>query len=186
MTRRADEGRVRSTLIAATDGSPGSFPRGVAGRVVLDRGRAEAGLPTLEAYRGEVFEFRGARAGPRLRQAITDTIRWDLEADEGPIVVEIVPVSGGDVKRLVFRSGATPRRAFVSNLPSDNGAGDAHHRHPASDDDVAALHFGAYYELLEHPPADRPLPRVYSAAPARKGTGLMRPLICTPVWFEQR
>lgn len=185
MALLAEEGRLRPSLILSPDDTPVVLPRGIAGRAVLDVGRVEAGLPTEETYRGQIFEFRGARGEPKLRQAMTDTIRWGLESEDGPIVVEIIPVAGGPVKRLVFAPGATPRHVFVSNLPSENGFGHGPHGHAASDDPIA-LHFGAYYELLEHEPADRPLPRVGRTVPVERGTGMMRPLICTPVWFEQR
>jgi hypothetical protein len=185
MNRLAGDGLLRPSLLARTDDTPSAFPRGIAGRVVLDGGRVEAGLPSEGTYRGEIFEFRGASGEPRLRQALTDTVRWRVESDDGPIVLEIIPISGGPAKRLVFVPGAV-RNAYVSNLPTGNGLGGSHHAHAASDDQVVALHFGAYYELLEHVPADRALPRVTGAVLPRRGTGMVRPLICTPALFDQR
>lgn len=186
MSALAAESRIRPSLVASPDDTPAAFPRGVAGRVVIDGGRVEAGLPSDEAYRGAVFEFRGARGEPRLRQALTDTVHWSVASQDGPIVIEIVSLRGGSVRRLVFGPSATPRQVFVSNLPADNGAGHEGHSHVVSDASVAALHFGAYYELLEHAPADRPIPIVARVAPTRRATGMMRPLICTPVLFEKR
>jgi hypothetical protein len=185
MAALAGEARVRSSLLAPAGDAPAGLPRGVAARLVLDGGRVEAGMPSQEQYRGEVFEFRGARGEPRLRQALTDTIRWSVDSDDGPIVVEIIPMTGGPAKRLVFAPAAALHTLFISNLPSHNG-GDTQHAHAAGDDDVAALHFSAYYELLEHEPADRPLPRIAVAPATRKGSGMMRPVLCTPAWFEQQ
>jgi hypothetical protein len=180
------EGRIRPELVASPDETPAAFPPGVAGRVVIDGGRVEAGLPSERAYRGQVFEFRGARGEPRLRQAMTDTIQWNVARPDGPIVVEIIPVAGGSVKRLVFGASAETRRVFVSNLPADNGADHEGHVHAAADASVMALHFDAYYELLEHAPADRPIPVLARASSTRKATGMVRPLVCAPVLFDQR
>jgi hypothetical protein len=183
----AAEGRIRPSLLASPDDTPAIFPRGVAARVLIDGGRVEAGLPSERAYRGQVFEFRGARGEPRLRQAMTDTVHWNVAGQGGPIVVEIIPVAGGPVKRLVFAPSAAPRRVFVSNLPADNGAGHAEHAQVVTDTSVMALHFGAYYELLEHAPADRPIPTLARVASTRRGaTGMARPFICSPVLFDQR
>jgi hypothetical protein len=186
MSALAAESRIRPSLVASPDDTPAAFPRGVAGRVVIDGGRVEAGLPSDEAYRGAVFEFRGARGEPRLRQAMTDTVHWNVASQDGPIVVEVIPVEGGSVKRLVFGPSATPGRVFVSNLPADNGAGHEGHAPAVTDASVTALHFGAYYELLEAAPADRPIPVLARVAPRRKATGMTRPLICTPVLFDRR
>ena len=94
---------------------------------------------------------------------------------------------GGRVRETPrLRPSATPRRVFVSNLPADNGAGHEEHAHVVTDTSVMALHFGAYYELLEHAPADRPIPTLARVAPTRRATGMARPLICSPVLFDQR
>lgn len=178
-----DDARLRPALVSSIEETV--LPDGIAGRVVLEGGSVEAGLPSEEAYRSQVLEFRGAGGTSRLRQAVTDTLRWNLERDDGPIVVEVIPVSGGPVKRLVFAAAATPRRVFVSNLPSDNGSGHAGHAHAGLDERLAAPHFDAYYALLEERPADPPVPRVSAAPTGRRGTGLMRPLICTPIRFDR-
>jgi len=186
MSALAADSRIRPSLVASPDDTPAVFPRGVAGRVVIDGGRVEGGLPSERAFRGQVFEFRGARGEPRLRQAMTDTVHWSVAREDGPIVVEIIPVAGGPVKRLVFGPSAMPRRVYVSNLPADNGAGHEEHAHVVTDTPATALHFGAYYELLEPAPADRPIPMVARVAPTRRAAGMVRPLICTPVLFDQR
>jgi hypothetical protein len=189
MSALVAEGRIRPELVASPGDTPAAFPPGVAGRVVIDGGRVEAGLPTEKVYRGQVFEFRGARGEPRLRQAMTDTVLWNVASPDGPIVVEIIPVAGGTVKRLVFAPSAAPRRVFVSNLPADNAIDQGHGAHAHADDgegSAAALHFDAYYELLENAPADRPIPMLARASSTRKATGMARPLICTPVLFDRR
>jgi hypothetical protein len=176
---------IRPSLLASPDDTPAVLPRGVAGRVVIDGGRVEGGLPSDRAYRGQVFEFRGARGEPRLRQAMTDTVHWNVASQDGPITVEIIPLSGGPVRRLVFAPSASPHRLFVSNLPADNRAGHGAHAGVATDTALTALHFGAYYELLERPPADRPIPTLARVA-ATTRPGMARPLICSPVLFDQR
>jgi hypothetical protein len=186
MSALAPEGRIRPSLVASPDDTPAVFPRGVAGRVVIDGGRLEGGLPSERAYRGQVFEFRGARGEPRLRQAMTDTVRWNVASPDGPIVVEIIPVGDGFVKRLVFSASSMPHRVYVSNLPADNGPGHEGHARAATGTSVTALHFDAYYELLEPSPAERPIPTLARVAPGRRATGMLRPLICTPVLFDRR
>jgi hypothetical protein len=189
MSALVAEGRIRPELLARPEDTPGALPRGVAGRVVIDGGRIEAGLPTERDYRGQLFEFRGARGEPRLRQAMSDTLRWVVPPEDGPVVIEIVPVTGGATKRLVFAASAKARRVFVSNLPAGDGPGhEAHHESGSgsASASVTGLHFDAYYELLEHPPADRPIPALAGSGAARKATGLVRPLICSPVLFDGR
>jgi hypothetical protein len=48
---------------------------------------------------------------------------------------------------------------------------------------MAALHFGAYYELLRVKPSDRPLPRLW--APSRRATGMMHGPFCPPAMFSR-
>jgi hypothetical protein len=184
MTSLTSDGRINPALVAHDGETAHSLPRGVAARVLLDGGRLEAGMPSHEAFRDEVFEFRGARGEPRLRQALTDTIRWTSDTDVGVVVVEIVPVAGGSSRRLVFAPSSFAHDVFVSNLPAANVLSDAHHANAMSDDEMAALHFGAYYKLLANEPADQPLPRV-SLSPSRKGAGLAGTTLCPPVWFNR-
>ena len=103
------------------------------------------------ADRDDAFEFRDKSGAPRLRQALTDTIRWSLATDAGTVLIEIVPATGGEVKRLVFSPRATTPTVFISNMPAQNAAIATHHA--VSDEEMAALHFGAYYKLLRNEPA---------------------------------
>jgi hypothetical protein len=179
MQTLAGDGRIDQALIG-TDGAAGSpLPHAVAARVLLDAGRLEAGVPSQAIYRDDVFEFRSAGNEPRLRQALTDTIQWSFESDAATVVIEITPATGGPVKRLVLKPSATRHSLFVSNLPADNGKADAHHA--MTDEQMAALHFGAYYELLRNKPANRPLPRLWRGP--RTGTGMMGPVFCPPAIF---
>jgi len=177
----AGDGRIDPALVE-TDGATGSsLPPAVAARIHLDVGRLEAGIPSLGTSSDAVFEFRDGAQAPRLRQALTDTIRWSLESDAAAVVIEIVPVAGGPVKRLVLKPSATPHSLFVSNLPAE--AASAHAHHAVSDEEMAALHFGAYYELLRNKPTERPLPRLRGEPLPRKGTGLMGGTFCPPAVF---
>ena len=69
----------------------------------------------------------------------------------------------------------------MSNLPSQSGLAAAHAGH--DDDELAALHFGAYYDLLAGPPEARPIPRRVAAPVARKSTGLIGSTLCPPGRF---
>ncbi len=185
MQALAGDGRVEPALIR-DDGNAGPLPRSVAARIHLEGGRVEAGIPSQEIFRGEMFEFRDARGEPKLRQALTDTLRWTVEAGAGPVVVEITPVAGGPVKRLVFASSEGPHNLFVSNLPAENANHDIHHAAMLSDDQAAALHFGAYYKLLIQEPPDPALPSLWHAAVAHGSVGLVNNQICPPAWFDQQ
>jgi hypothetical protein len=177
----AGDGRIDPSLVGSED--PASvLPRAVAARIHLDGGRIEAGIPSQEAYRGDVFEFSESGAIPRLRQAVTDTIRWSLESDAAAVVVEITPLAGGSTRRLVFAPSAGPHALFVSNLPAQN----VHADHSAiSSEEMGALHFGAYYELLRVKPKMRPLPRIAIGPEDRRATGIMGRPICPPAWFHE-
>jgi hypothetical protein len=182
MTALAGDGRVNPALVAVDDASS-AMPRSVAARIQLDAGLVEAGIPSQENYRDDVFEFRSSSNEPRLRQALTDTIRWSLETDASAVVIEIAPVAGGPVKRLVLNPRATSHSLFISNLPAENVSAHAHHA--VSSEELAALHFGAYYKLLRNSPADQPLPRVWTPALARRGAGLMHTAFCPPAAFTR-
>ena len=54
-----------------------------------------------------------------------------------------------------------------------------------SDEEMGALHFGAYYELLMREPAERPLPRLWRPPVARKATGLSGTILCPPAMFSR-
>ena len=180
MTSLADDGRVDPSLLSADGDAAAALPASVAARVYLDSGRVEAGLPTLREFRNRLFEFRAAGGPPMARQALTDAIRWSLDDVAGPVVVEIIPIAGGPAKRLVFAASPEPHAVFVSNLPVED---DQHHAHAASDEQAAALHFGAYYRLLRNAPKDQPAPRV-APVEEERGTGLVGTRFCPPVWFN--
>jgi hypothetical protein len=182
MRALAGDGRIDPALVEQGSTSD-SLPHAVAARIHLDAGRLEAGIPSQGAHRSDVFEFRGAAREPRLRQALTDTIRWSLESDASAVVIEIIPVAGGPVKRLVLKPSPTPHSVFVSNLPAENTPTHAHHA--VSEEEMAALHFGAYYELLRNKPADRPLPRTWSSVLPRAATGMMHGPFCPPAVFQR-
>ena len=179
----AADGRIDPALVGTGDAAGGSLPPAVAARIYLDGGRLEAGIPSLATSGDAVFEFRDGRRAPRLRQALTDTMRWSLESDAAAVVVEIIPVAGGPVKRLVLKPGATPHSLFVSNLPAENTA--THAQHAVSDEEMAALHFGVYYELLGSKPTERPLPRLRREPLPRQGTGFMGGMFCPPAVFPR-
>jgi hypothetical protein len=182
MTSLASDGRIDPSLVGGDDDDvAATLPSSVAARVRLDGGRVEAGLPSHSRFRHQQFEFRSARGQPKARQAMTDTIRWTVDAEEGPIVVEIVPLAGGPAKRLVFAARTEPHTVFVSNLPVEV---DHHHGHAATGELAAALHFGAYYRLLRHAPDDEPtLHRV--PGEGERGTGLIGTQFCPPIRFRR-
>ena len=77
-------------------------------------------MPSQEVNRGDQFEFRAPGSEPSLRQAMTDTIQWNLATGAAAVVIEIVPVAGGPTRRLLLAPSAMPHRIFVSNLPTEN------------------------------------------------------------------
>jgi hypothetical protein len=176
----AGDGRIDPTLVANEDTG---LPRAVAARIHLDAGILEAAIPSQTAFRDDVFEFRSAGELPKLRQALTDTLRWSLDTDAAVVVIEISPATGGPATQLVLTPRATRHELFVSNLPVDAIA----HRadHTVSADEMAALHFGAYYKLLRDRPANAPLPRLWVPPVASRGTGNMGPIICPPAAFTR-
>jgi len=174
------DGRINPELLR---NEAGTLPRGIAARIHLETGLAEAGLPSREEYRDDVFEFaRVGRAGA-LRQALTDTIRWSLQAQANAVVIEIAPVSGGLVRRLMLKPREAAHQAFVGNLPVHDAQAAAHHA--ISDEMSAALHFGAYYQLLEHVPDSQPLPRLVAPNERRAAAGWAGPY-CPPARFRTR
>ena len=81
MTSIAGDGRIDPELLT---NSAGTLPRGVAARIYLDTGLVEAGLPSRDEYRDDVFEFAANANRRALRQALTDTLRWSLEKRATP------------------------------------------------------------------------------------------------------
>ena len=181
MTALTGDGRIDPRSSGRRDTPTTALPQRVAARVYLDGGRLEAGIPSQRIFRDRMFEFRGAGTEPKLRQALTDAVVWSLDSDSRTVVVEIVPSDGGPVKRLVLARNGAPRELFISNLPSENLPAGTHHA--VSEEEMAALHFGAYYELLMQPAADRPLPRL--APRQRKGVGLTGTTMCPPALFSR-
>ena len=169
------DGRIDPALIATDT----ALPDRVAARVLLDRGRVQAGIPSQKVFRDRLWEFADADGAPRLRQALTDAVVWTLDNGPGAVVVEIASMDGTNVKRLVLAPGHAPHQLFISNLPAD-----AMH-HALSEDEMAALHFGAYYELLMEPPGDRPLPRPWAGPSRRKAVGLIGTTLCPPALFRR-
>lgn len=178
MTSIVGDGRINPELLTNV---AGTLPRGIAARIHLDSGLVEAGLPSREEYRDDVFEFAAGDSRAALRQALTDTIRWSLETRADVVVIEIARLSGGLVRRLVLKPREAEHQAFVGNLPAHDPQ--AHDQHAISDETSAALHFGAYYLLLREPPESRPLPRLLSPA-TRRGTGIMSGPFCPPARFR--
>jgi hypothetical protein len=185
MTALVGDGRIDPALTGDHDSGQNRLPRSVAARVHLDSGLLQGAIPSQETYRDDLFEFRGAGSKPTLRQALTDTMQWTLQTGAAAVIIEITPVAGGEVKRLLLAPSATPHRLYVSNLPSENSSHTEAH-HAMTDEEMTAVHFGAYYKLLLNEPADQPLPELWRPSGARKGTGLIRPEICPPAVFSRQ
>jgi hypothetical protein len=175
----AGDGQVDPALVSAQNAT--RLPGAVAAKIYLEGGTLEAGIPSETAYRDDIFEFQGAAGQPKLRQALTDTVMWNMNT-EGTVVIEIRPVGGAPAKRLVLKPNATRHDVFVSNLPIENTVHDS--RHAMSLEEMAAVHFGVYYKLLRHQPADQPLPRVW-VPPATRGLGVGGTAICPPARFTR-
>jgi hypothetical protein len=182
MKALAGDARVDPALVDGAHDA-GRWPRAIASRIHLDAGIVAAGIPSQGAHRGDLFEFRGLDGRPRLRQALTDTIRWSLVTPAEAVVIEIERVADGSVKRLVLKPSATGHTAYVSNLPSENVPASAHHA--TSSEEMAALHFAAYYELLQRKPMDRPLPWLLGTQASRRATGMMHGPFCPPAVFQR-
>ena len=173
MAAISGDGRVDPSLVA-----DGGLAPMVGARVRLDAGMLQAGVPSQDVYRREVFEFRGPDSERIIRQALTDTIQWSLQSDAAAIVIEIVSPDGRPTKQLLFAPSALPHQVFVSNLPSENELTDTGHA-LSTDEDMGALHFGIYYHLLQHPPAVMSLPILSPVS--RRGTSGIRPAYCPPI-----
>jgi hypothetical protein len=181
MATLTGDGRIDPKLVAPLDGSA-RLPSSVSTRIQLDGGSIEAGVPSDETYRHDWFEFRGS-GQPRLRQALTDTIRWSLDAEADAVVIEITPVSGGPGRQLVFKPRTARHQIFISNMPVEVMGAAPHHAMGV--EEMAAMHFGAYYKLLKNPPADEPLPRLWVRPAAEKGAGVIGPVMCPPAIFTR-
>jgi hypothetical protein len=179
------DGRVDPAFTGSGDSVQNVLPRSVSARIHLDAGLLQGAIPSQETYRDDVFEFRSAKSEHTLRQALTDTVQWTLQSEAAAVVIEITPVGGGQTKRLLLAPSATPHRLYVSNMPSENPIHDGAH-HAMSNEEMGALHFGAYYELLLNEPADRPLPELSRLPNSQKGAGMIRPMICPPAMFSRQ
>lgn len=186
MRTLAGDGRIDPALISGEASMPGVLPGAVAARIRLDAGLLEGAIPSQEIYRDDEFEFRADGGTPGPRQALTDTVRWTLQTEAAAVVIEIVPVAGGPIKRLLLAPHATSHQVFISNLPTENSShADAH---PAmSDEEMGALHFGAYYKLLLNEPAHRLLPIPWRAGTTHphKGAGNIRSGFCPGALFSR-
>ena len=173
------DGRIDPALLSKGVSPQSGLPRSVAARVHLDSGLLQGSIPSQERYREDVFEFKGGGSDRTVRQAVTDTVQWTFQTDAAAVIIEITPVAGGPTKRLLLAPSARPHRLFVSNLPAQNRS-QAHHA--MSDEEMGALHFGAYYKLLLNEPVDKPLPEL-SHPDGRRGAGLTGPVLCPPAMF---
>jgi hypothetical protein len=180
MTSIVGDGRINPDVLS---NAAGELPRGVAARIHLEDGLIEAGLPSREEYRDDVFEFQGGDTRGVLRQALTDTIRWNLQTAADAVVIEIAPVAGGAVRRLVLKPKEVPHQLFIGNMPV--GEGQAHAHHELTEEQVAALHFGAYYELLRQKPGARPMPRLI-VPQERRSAGTWAGPFCPPARFRSQ
>ena len=178
------DGRIDPALTGEGNSGLDRLPRPVAARVHLDAGLLQGAIPSQETYREDLFEFRGA-GKPALRQALTDTMEWTLQTGAAAVIIEITPVAGGETKRLLLAPSAAPHRLYVSNLPSENSVHTETH-HAMTDEEMTAVHFAAYYKLLLNEPADQPLPQLWRPSSVRKGTGLVRPVMCPVAMFSRQ
>jgi hypothetical protein len=184
MAALVGDGRIDPALTGDAAESS-ALPRSVAARIHLDAGLLQGAIPSQATYREEFFEFKTDRSRSALRQALTDTVQWTMETEAAAVVIDITPVGGGEGKRLLLAPNATPHRLYVSNLPAEN------HSHTSaqeamSDEQMNALHFGAYYALLRNEPADKPLPEPWRPQHGQKGAGLLRPAFCPPALFSRQ
>ena len=182
MTTLVGDGRIDPALLDDGDPAGTGLPRSVAARIHLDSGLLEGGIPSEASYRDDLFEFRSSRGTHR--QAMTDTVQWTFESGANAVAIDIIPAGGGPAKRLLLAPSATPHRVNVSNLPlEDQSHAEAH---PAmSENEIIALHFGAYYNLLLKEPADRALPELRHSNERPSGSGFLRPAFCGLAKFSR-
>jgi hypothetical protein len=183
MKSLAEDSRIDPSLVVDEARASAALPASVAARIYLEGGVIEGAMPSHATHRDDLFEFRPGPIDHRLRQALTDSVRWTLDPTDSVVAIEITPAAGGPSRRLVFKPGALQHTAFVSNLPVENVGSHAHHA--VSEGEMAALHFGAYYKLLMYKPAVTPLPFLSVAATSRPRTGMMNSIICPPAIFQR-
>jgi len=177
------DGRIDPTLVGNIDSVGGGLPRSIAARIHLDAGLLEGGIPSQAAYRDDVFDFTSGSTSA-IRQALTDTVQWTLDTGAAAVVIDITPFRGGPAKRLLLAAKASPHRLYVSNLPVESPSHTDSHQ-LLSDDEMVALHFGAYYKLLLNKPADEPLPMLWPRMAAQRGSAGHRPAFCGLAMFSR-
>jgi hypothetical protein len=181
------QGRIADAIASQTE-----VPPVVAGRLRLAEGVLEGAIPSQEDYRGVVFEFAGTHGRTAFSQPVTDTVCWKLSTESAAlanyVTIDIVPLRGGtarEARTLLISQRGRPCRLSISNLPARNPS-DTKAHHAMIGEEMTAVHFGAYYKLLLNEPADRPLPKLRWPSDARKGTGLIRPVVCSPAMFSRQ
>jgi hypothetical protein len=185
MERICGTGRIADAIANQAE-----VPPVVAGRLRLAEGVLEGAIPSQEDYRGVVFKFAGGHGRPAVSQPLTDTVSWKLSTESvalgNYVTIDIVPLRGGTVREartLLIAQRGRPCRLSISNLPAENPS-DANTHHAMSDQEMSALHFGAYYKLLLNEPVDKPLPELWHQRMGHKGAGLGRPSFCPPAMFS--
>ncbi len=124
MKALAGDGRIDPSLVDETRQRRAAFRSAVAARIHLDAGLVEAGIPSQTLTATTSSSSGAPSEPPKLRQALTDTMRWSLEHGRGAIVVDRDRPRDGASPVEAARAHADVRRAtelFVSNLPAENG-----------------------------------------------------------------
>lgn len=170
---------------ASTGAQP---PRQIRGRVRFGGGLLEGAIPSAQIHRDKIFQFSTGEGSEVHRQPLTDTLRWSLsnqDRSDGSnyVVVDLVSLREGRqaTRTLMLSDRGRACRLSISNMPvHDDGAASQH----GTEEEMAALHFGAYYKLLRKQPADQPLPRLW-VPPADRRLGLGGPVMCPPARFTR-
>jgi hypothetical protein len=194
MEKLCGQGRVANALLSQDPGpdervGQSEVPQVVAARLRLAEGVLEGAIPSRETYRGVMYKFPPAGNRPAFSQPVTDTVCWRLSTAStmgNYVAIDIVPLrerSGLKSRTLMIAQRGRPCRLSISNLPAENrSSGHAHHA--MSDEEMGALHFGAYYKLLMNEPLDTPLPEVWRDR--RRGVGLSASVLCPPAMFTRQ
>jgi len=188
MQRICGDGEIArglSSLDSPLSGGTASVAELVSGRIRFSGGALGGALPSREEHRLVEYRF-SHRDGSILTQPLTDTIRWSVTHDAGGnyLALDLVPLrrNGKATRSLMLPQRGRACRVAISNLPTENPDGQAHHA--MSMDEMAALHFGAYYKLLHHQPADQPVPQLIVPR-ERRATGAWVGPVCPPAMFTQ-
>jgi hypothetical protein len=192
MGRVCGESRVEPALLSNGEDriAPLNVPPIVAARVRLAEGILEGEIPSLEDYRGVMFKFAATQSRPAFSQPVTDTVCWTLptvSALGNYVAIDVVPLREGrarEARTLLVSQRGRPCRLSISNLPAENPSHSDTHAALGAEQ-MVALHFGAYYNLLLNRPTDRPLPSP-DLMSARTGTGFIRPAHCSPAMFTRQ